>query len=359
MAEEDNFKTWMTPPISIRRTRRVDMPNEQVHFPPVLNGMDYLVSVVENLAEGEEGVPSPRGLKYAVLHLQAASEVLIKARLVYEHWSLVFKDPGRASRQRYEEGDFVSCELGDALSRLRDIAGITIHEKDKKALDTLTRSRNALQHYGLTIPARAVAARSAQVLDFLLRFIHEQLRPQLADAEQKALDDEMEHVRDGLWDITSFLNMRLRRLQTELENLQDRTIECSECAEYAVVIGNEDSVSCRFCHAMWPDKATVMSEYADHHESVQMSFGDFIGLQCPNCQQVDLLMDSVKTAVECGPGFVMCFGCGSTWRHLQRCSSCPSVFDPDSAHESNLCLECAATAQVTADRGEGPGEVVA
>ncbi|MET7973315.1 hypothetical protein ABZW44_09615 [Streptomyces mirabilis] len=329
----------------------MDMPNEQVNFPPVLNGMDYLVSVVENLAESEDGVPSPRGLKYAVLHLQAASEVLIKARLVHEHWSLVFKDPGRASRQKYEDGDFVSCELGEALNRLRDIVGITIHDKDKKALDTLTRSRNALQHYGLTTPARAVAARSAQVLDFLLRFIHEQLRPQLAEAERTVLDEEMEHVRNGIWDITSFLNMRLRRLQTELQDVQDRTIECGECTEYAVVIDDGDAaVSCRFCHITWPNKAAAMSDYAERHESVAMSFGDFMGLTCPNCQREDLLVDSVQTAIECGPGFVMCFGCGSTWQCLETCSSCSILFEPNSAHRPDLCAECAAnTGRATAN----------
>jgi hypothetical protein len=51
-----------------------------VDFPPVTNGMDYLCSVVEHLT----GNPQPRDLKYAVLHLQAAAEVLLKARLARE-----------------------------------------------------------------------------------------------------------------------------------------------------------------------------------------------------------------------------------------------------------------------------------
>lgn len=184
-ADHDDSGPMQTFPIPARKARSVDLPDERMHFPPVLNGMDYLVSVVENLAEGEDGAPSSRGLKYAVLHLQAASEVLIKTRLVHEHWSLVFKDPGRASRQKYEDGDFSSCELSEALNRLRDVVGITIDEKDKKSLEALSRSRNALQHYGLIAPARAVASRSVQVLDFLLRFIHEHLRPQLSEADRR------------------------------------------------------------------------------------------------------------------------------------------------------------------------------
>ncbi|WP_186784533.1 hypothetical protein [Streptomyces sp. CBG33] len=55
-----------------------DSTPPQVDFPPVRNGIDYLTSVVEHLSRTR---PDPRDLKYAVLHLHAATEVLLKARL--------------------------------------------------------------------------------------------------------------------------------------------------------------------------------------------------------------------------------------------------------------------------------------
>lgn len=51
-----------------------DESGARVDFPPLRNGIDYLVSVVTALNHGEEGV-DPRKLKYAVLHLQAATEL--------------------------------------------------------------------------------------------------------------------------------------------------------------------------------------------------------------------------------------------------------------------------------------------
>src|SRR4051794_21616080 len=69
----------------------------QLDFPLVRNGLDYLTSVVEHLDENESTV-TPRDVKYAVLHLQAAVEVLLKARLMAEHWSLVFSKPEDATR---------------------------------------------------------------------------------------------------------------------------------------------------------------------------------------------------------------------------------------------------------------------
>ena len=55
-------------------------PPLQLDFPPIRNGVDYLVSVVNSL-HGDSEV-GPREVKYAVLHLQAAAEVLLKARLL-------------------------------------------------------------------------------------------------------------------------------------------------------------------------------------------------------------------------------------------------------------------------------------
>lgn len=49
---------------------------------------------------------SARNLKYAVLHLAAGVEVFLKARLQYEHWSLVFAQPGTATREALAEARF-------------------------------------------------------------------------------------------------------------------------------------------------------------------------------------------------------------------------------------------------------------
>ncbi|MDJ0466041.1 hypothetical protein [Streptomyces sp. H27-C3] len=56
-----------------------------VDFPPMQNGIDDLLSATTYLTHGDP--PEPRDLKYAILHLQAAVEVLLKARLQREHWS--------------------------------------------------------------------------------------------------------------------------------------------------------------------------------------------------------------------------------------------------------------------------------
>lgn len=174
MPDQDPAPTGESGVIEMLRAAGEVDPN-RLDFPPVRNGVDYLVSVVDHLTA--EGDRDPRDLKYAVLHLQAAAEVLLKARLVREHWSLVFTDPGKATRETFETSTLTSCGVPATAERLRNIAGVDVTTADDKALKDLAHDRNALQHFGLTRDAAAVEARAGRVLDFLVRFLDDVLLP--------------------------------------------------------------------------------------------------------------------------------------------------------------------------------------
>ncbi|WP_310727487.1 hypothetical protein [Streptomyces sp. N2A] len=46
----------------------------------------------------------------------AATEVLLKARLVREHWSLVISDVRKATEKKFHEGDFSSEAVEAAIA---------------------------------------------------------------------------------------------------------------------------------------------------------------------------------------------------------------------------------------------------
>jgi len=144
-------------------------------FPPIPNGIDYLVSVVKLLGHTNNEPTHPRNLKYAVLHLQAATEVLLKARLKKEHWTLVVKDASKTKKGKYFKGDFESPNTVETIRRLKEVVGIVVDRTDEQAIINLAKTRNALQHWGLTEAAPAVEARAATVLDFLIRFLDRHL----------------------------------------------------------------------------------------------------------------------------------------------------------------------------------------
>jgi hypothetical protein len=302
-----------------------------VDFPPVENGVDYLLSVAGHLTSAEQ--PRPRDLKYAVLHLQAAAEVLLKTRLQLEHWSLVFKEPGQATRKKFEAGAFDSCTTSEAIARLKDIAGVAIDDKPAKSLAILSRWRNALQHYGLKANARAVDSRAAQVLDFLITFVHEQLVPALPPGQADTINVDLETIGEKLRTIESFIDTRLTRLGEELKDNLHRTVQCPTCDQWTLLIG-DGKATCRFCHGVW-DPTSALDEW-----SLAQDLPEFTVVPCPECSAMTLLLDHVWVAAG-GPQETcsLCFGCGTQFTTVAACGSCGDSYTPDE-NDLGLCGNC-------------------
>ncbi|MFE2628931.1 hypothetical protein ACFXDP_13480 [Streptomyces sp. NPDC059374] len=298
-------------------------------FTPVRNGMDFLLSAFDHLSQ-RGGEPGARDLKYAVLHLQAAVEVLLKARLIREHWSLVFSDPGKAKRSEYDKGSFHSCTVLGAVDRLNNIVALQISQEQRKAISNLADTRNALTHLGHTGSVYAVEAQAALVLDFLLTFIHEELRPVLS-SEGPFVETTMDRLNARLLEVKSLVKHRSQRLMQELAPLSDRTIQCPECQQWAVVVG-EDAPTCRFClfACETPQQAAV------HQMELEANTGD-VEL-CPSCDAYSVAM-GVRVAKNKSAHLDMCLGCltdYTAWRHCDM--GCETFVHPEA--EPPLCEAC-------------------
>lgn len=306
--------------------RPVEQRGSEVDFPPIANGLDYLLSVIASLANDEEelGWVSARDLKYAVLHLQAAAEVLLKYRLQQEHWTLVFAEPGKARKEELADGSLASCTPTQTVDRLRRIVGLPIADKDAAALTRLAKTRNALQHYGLTDRARAVEARTVEVLDFLVRFLDEQLLPALPDAERQRITQDMGVIRSGLSRIKGFVTRRMQRLRVELEPHRDRTVVCPHCDQWALVVADGNS-NCRFC--------TMRMDALDY----VLHTGNASYRRCLSCDNHELVCD-VLTAAAPNVPVDLCFSCGKTFPGLKTCCRCDRRFQP---HDfETVCAAC-------------------
>lgn len=161
-------------------------------------------------------------MKYAVLHLAAAAEVLLKHRLRLEHWSLVFTDPAKARRSELEAGTLSSCTPREAVERL--------------------------QHFGLVATARAIESRAGEVLDFLVTFLDQELVPALDADEFNRIEIDMERIRGGLGQIKGYTTKRMQRLDAELRDKGDSVLRCPDCRNWALHVPAPGVVVCRFCH---------------------------------------------------------------------------------------------------------------
>ncbi|MET9725494.1 serine/arginine repetitive matrix protein 1 [Streptomyces zaomyceticus] len=317
----------------------------QLDFPPVKNGLDYLASVVKHLDETESEV-TPSDVKYAVLHLQAAVEVLFKTRLLAEHWTLVFTHPGDATRKALDEATLKSVTPEQAITRLQNIAGVEISDKEAKALTRLTTDRNKLQHFGFTDNARAVEARAGEVLDFLIRFIDTELQPYLEPADRLETEIGLRDLREGLGNINSYVRKRMNRIAGELrkEGVESTTIECPACENVTLVLDEDPPVppagdgafaTCRFCSSFF--------EFGDlARRWLPLHWDDRGGLvpadTCPSCDQEALGTD-VRVRSEPEPVY-FCFACSYITKEIAPCDSCGKQIDPSLEPSAPLCRPC-------------------
>jgi hypothetical protein len=59
--------------------------------------------------------------KYSIIHFCAAVELILKARLLREHWTLVLRQPEKADLVKFKTGDFLSISVKEAVLRLDNI----------------------------------------------------------------------------------------------------------------------------------------------------------------------------------------------------------------------------------------------
>lgn len=314
---------------------RVKVMSERVAFEPLENGLDYLRSVINRLT----GAPTPRDLKYAILHLAAGIEVLAKYRLVTEHWTLVLAKPDSVDRDSFARGDFKSITGEIALSRLRKLVGLPLTDEELESVKAVQQVRNKLQHFGLQESAEAIEALAARALDFLLRFIDEHLAP-IADLDDSLLlDDHMADIREGQGRIRALVEHRMQRIQPELSKSTYPVMECPRCRQRALLW--DEPPRCAYCSEKWVTGTAAANEYASTILDLDWYTYRTEGApepveHCPECgQQAVVWLDpegepaSALTA--------LCMECGEEWDdRCERCG-CPATSEHG---ETTICSDC-------------------
>ncbi|WP_163508184.1 hypothetical protein [Fodinicola acaciae] len=312
-----------------------------LEFNPIVNGVDFLDSAISNLADSQD----PRNLKYAVLHLQAAIEILVKVRLQREGIKHVFDDPYSVDLNKFRQGDFRSVSLSAALKRLDRVAGIQLADKERGALNFLSKERNKLQHFGSTSNHEVVATRAAAALDVLSQFIQRHLTPDAPEQEVAHLDRAEGLIRGALTSIAAVSWARLTRIGPELDAWSGIVIHCPDCLQMAwTFLPHEGSSRCHFCGRDWSqeDQLATAVEYVENvlGESRHVAVKDGGGLPiatCPECEFAALVMVATRN----DPNTYLtaaCFYCGfSTNKRLGSCGRCGTpTLDPD----DGICPNC-------------------
>lgn len=302
----------------------------QVNYALLTNGLDFIESAVGNLS----GSPTQHELKYATLHLAAGIELVLKERLLREHWTLVFSRPEQASRENYKVGKFQSVTVDDCIKRLANIGGVIITQDHQNRLSDLRDKRNRLEHFGIVESAEAFKASTAQALSIIIDFIDSYLVVGLFNTEDAG---RLNNVREQLREFKQFIAERWKVIKTSVGELAF-PLTCPCCGQKALSV--DESVRCLFCgYSDEPQDALKRFVSEVVGQSLKdIASGESVVSICPECE-LESLVDCGRDGNTDSNRFI-CFNCRSIWKddELDSCPRCGLFY-----HESDgqgVCHIC-------------------
>ncbi len=245
----------------------------------VRNALDFLDRSYDAYEAGE--------LKYSVIDFYTALELLLKARLLKEHWTLIISDPNKLDRASFEAGDFKSVSLQESLTRLSKVIGTDLTPSQREAFTTLGRHRNKMVHFFHN------ADRSDTALARKVGL--EQLRAWYV--LHTLLLNEWDGIFDLFKDDLEGIDRKLRRKRAFLEIIHEEKKDLIQR-----LIENGAIVSlCPICEF---EALLRRSRRIDEPQSVKCEVCDYSGvlisIECPRCEQKSILGDPSESCLNCG-----------------------------------------------------------
>ncbi|QUF04724.1 hypothetical protein KCV87_00835 [Actinosynnema pretiosum subsp. pretiosum] len=326
-----------------------------VDFPPLRNGVDYLLDAVQRL----RGTPDAKNLKYAVLHLHAGMEVLLKYRLICEDWRLILDDePASVTEQDYVAGKFRSIGVSKTIQRLNDLEGITVTSSQKRAVTALEKLRNQLQHHGLSSTAQAVEAQAVKALTFLMHFIGQYITPddRLDPSDKKFLERTLPDIRGPLGEIKALVETRMQDLRPVLEAVAKTW--CPECGQPAVLLASEgvaapanipqhEQPRCAFCTRSWPSRKDYVEDFTFFNLGLSdygvADGGDPPTSTCEQCYEDMVVSFDFNTGNHGTSYEARCFACEEEFNDV--CGICHQqpIYNPNVGEGCDFCSACTET----------------
>lgn len=179
--------------------------------------------------------------------------------------------------------------------------------------------------FGQSGNARAVESQAVEVLDFLIRFLDEELLPLLPSHEAEQSTTDMERIRAGL------------------EPIRERTVQCPDCDQRAFVPDRErNRVHCQFCSAVRPADDGAIA-YAVSVLGRDPMSPDLFGMMavevCPDCND-ECPVPGAKAAAAPDDPVYFCFACARAVPGMMQCSRCFVLCRPREG--KSVCPDCVA-----------------
>lgn len=100
------------------------------------NAFDFLESAILEFEDK---------LQYSVVHFVIAIELILKSRLLFEHWALIVD--GEPCLKNFKTGNFKSIDYTQLIKRIRNTTSDVISDETEKIFKAIASERNKIVHF--------------------------------------------------------------------------------------------------------------------------------------------------------------------------------------------------------------------
>ncbi len=192
----------------------------------VANAVDFLSRSIDEFEEQP---------KFSVIHFFTAVELLLKARLLAEHWSLVVSKGQLPDLKKFQAGDFSSVSLEEAAEKLEKVVASGISKRELETFKKLRDHRNKMVHFFHEAHSveqnrrlrEAIATEELTAWYFLYRLLLSQWKD-VFNPWRVAITQLNERLRK----LQEYLEVIFEQLTGEIEQRKERGVlfvECPSC----------------------------------------------------------------------------------------------------------------------------------
>ena len=261
-------------------------------------------------------------LQFSIIHLTSSIELMLKATLVEEHWSLVIDDLKEKNKNNFLSGDFKSININEALERVINICGCKIDDNKKVKLKRLFNDRNKIIHIGSSINREHAIAILIGTFSFIYDFVNESNLFEL----ESDLGIRYKEIKDRIQNLDEFVTDRLNHIKNELKT-DNVVVRCPNCLQLAIILNN-DTKSCVFCREKFNNNDFI-TRYI--YAFVEFDQFDMPYSTCPLCSEESAIYDEDNKAT-------ICLSCGENLNEYRQCIDCGELFLDDTNY--SLCKSC-------------------
>jgi hypothetical protein len=261
-------------------------------------------------------------LQFAIIHLTSSIELMLKARLVEEHWSLVIDDLKEMDEKKFLSGEFKSININEALERVINICGCKIGDKKKLELKRLFNNRNKIIHIGSGINREHAIALLIGTISFIYDFVEESE----LFVPESSLANRYREIKSKIHKLDKFVSDRLNHIKNDLKT-DSIIVKCPNCWQKAVILNN-DTRSCLFCRENFSNDDFI-SSYANSF--VKYDLFDETFSTCPICDEESAIYNNDRNST-------ICLSCGKNLEDYRKCIDCGKLFSGNTSYP--ICNSC-------------------